>query len=89
MTNVNQISFQATSNQKVIVQELIEGELEGIVGGVDSRVSQESVVTVNGSDSTINDSSQQIVSDSDKKSSQNSGFFPFIWINVAGFKISF
>lgn len=33
MPNVNRVSFKSTCSQKVIVEELIDGELKGIVGG--------------------------------------------------------
>ncbi|MFN6558581.1 MAG: hypothetical protein RMY28_002085 [Nostoc sp. ChiSLP01] len=33
MTNVNEFSFKSTCSQKVIVEELKDGELKGIVGG--------------------------------------------------------
>lgn len=33
MAKINRISFKATCNQKVIVEELIDSELKGMVGG--------------------------------------------------------
>jgi len=33
MPNVNRVSFKSTCSQKVIIEELIDGELKGIVGG--------------------------------------------------------
>ncbi|RCJ39671.1 hypothetical protein A6770_11325 [Nostoc minutum NIES-26] len=33
MASINRFSFKSTCSQKVIVEELIDGELKGIVGG--------------------------------------------------------
>ncbi|OUL19771.1 hypothetical protein BV378_31635 [Nostoc sp. RF31YmG] len=33
MNNVNQFSFKSTCSQKVIIEELIDSELKGVVGG--------------------------------------------------------
>ncbi|MBP5977636.1 hypothetical protein HW132_34245 [Brasilonema sp. CT11] len=61
MANIEQIGFQPNSNQKVIVEELIESELERIVGGDSSEVSQNSVQVTNGSDSIVQSSEQKSV----------------------------
>ncbi|WP_193199324.1 hypothetical protein [Nostoc sp. MG11] len=39
MANINRVDFKFTSNKKVLVEELIEGELKGIVGGVSFSLS--------------------------------------------------
>ncbi len=39
MDNVTRVDLKFTSNQKVLVEEVIEGELKGIVGGVSFKLS--------------------------------------------------
>ncbi|MBW4596296.1 MAG: hypothetical protein KME46_26160 [Brasilonema angustatum HA4187-MV1] len=73
MANIEQIGFQSNSNYKVIVEEIIESELEKIVGGDSSEVSQNSVQVTNGSDSIVQSSSQQ--------SGKNSGKRPRLSLN--------
>ncbi|MBW4624634.1 MAG: hypothetical protein KME49_03740 [Brasilonema octagenarum HA4186-MV1] len=58
MAKIDQIGLQPNSNQKVIVEELIESELERIVGGDSSKVEQTTVSTTDGSQS-INQSAIQ------------------------------
>lgn len=62
MPNVNQVSFKSIRNQKVTVEELIDGELKGIIGGVVSSYTSEVTTTsTDGTNSSIVDSAQEIV----------------------------
>ncbi|MBW4596292.1 MAG: hypothetical protein KME46_26140 [Brasilonema angustatum HA4187-MV1] len=65
MGNVNKMNIRLSSNDKVIVEELIENELEGIVGGVTSTlVSNVTAVSTDGNDVSINDVKIDIKNDS-------------------------
>ncbi|MBP5977238.1 hypothetical protein HW132_32080 [Brasilonema sp. CT11] len=67
MGNVNKMNLRLSSNQKVIVEELIEHELEGIVGGVTSTlVSNVTAVSTDGNDVSISDVKIDIKNDSIK-----------------------
>ncbi|MEH2125750.1 hypothetical protein [Nostoc sp.] len=63
MTNINQMSFKSICNRKVIVEELIDSELKGIVGGniVLNFSSQINATSTDGTDATVQDSNQDIV----------------------------
>jgi hypothetical protein len=63
MANVNQVSFKSICNQKVTIEELIDGELKGIVGGVvsSSNISELTAISTDGTKSSVVDSSQEIV----------------------------
>ncbi|BAY26919.1 hypothetical protein NIES2100_67350 [Calothrix sp. NIES-2100] len=62
MAKVNQVSFKSIRNQKVTVEELIDGELKGIVGGVvSSYTSEVNTTSTDGTNSSIVDSTQEIV----------------------------
>lgn len=67
MANIDQIGLLPSSNQKVIVEELIEGELEGIVAGASSTVEQNTVLTTSGSQSISQTSIQESGKGDDKK----------------------
>ncbi|MDZ7962895.1 MAG: hypothetical protein RMY34_34365 [Aulosira sp. DedQUE10] len=63
MATVNQVSFKSICNQKVTVEELIDGELKGIVGGVvSSYTSNVTATSTDGTNSSVVDSTQEIVS---------------------------
>ena len=62
MANVNQVSFKSIRNQKVTVEELIDVELKGIVGGVVSTYTSEVTTTsTDGTNSSVVDSVQEVV----------------------------
>ncbi|MEH2088473.1 hypothetical protein [Nostoc sp.] len=69
MTNINQMSFKSTCNRKVIVEELIDSELKGIVGGniVLDFSSQINAISTDGTDATVQDSNQDIVNTNTKQ----------------------
>ncbi|MGV0104155.1 hypothetical protein NSTCB13_02814 [Nostoc sp. DSM 114160] len=63
MTNFNQVSFKSICNRKVIVEELIDSELKGIVGGdiVLDFSSQINAISTDGTDAVVQDSNQDVV----------------------------
>ncbi|MEH2109666.1 hypothetical protein [Nostoc sp.] len=80
MANVNQVSFKSTCNHKVIVEELIDSELKGIVGGtivVDSS-SQITVSSTDGNDAIIQDSSQEVVNLKNKQRTRRRRIFTLL-----------
>ncbi|WP_448265177.1 hypothetical protein [Nostoc sp. DSM 114159] len=63
MTTFNQVSFKSICNRKVIVEELIDSELKGIVGGdiVLDFSSQINAISTDGTDAVVQDSNQDVV----------------------------
>ena len=81
MVNVNQVSFKSTCNRKVLVEELIDGELKGIVGGI--TVSSENLqiitaISTDGNDATVQDSNQDIVNTKTKQRTRRRKLYTFI-----------
>ncbi|MEH2272177.1 MAG: hypothetical protein V7K68_27775 [Nostoc sp.] len=80
MANVNQVSFKSTCNHKVIVEELIDSELKGIVGGtviLDSS-SQIIAISTDGNDAIIQDSSQEVVNLKNKQRTRRRRIFTLV-----------
>ncbi|MEH2174836.1 hypothetical protein [Nostoc sp.] len=69
MTIINQVSFKSICNRKVIVEELIDSELKGIVGGdiVLDFSSQINAISTDGTDAVIQDSNQDVVNTKTKQ----------------------
>ncbi|MEH1945878.1 MAG: hypothetical protein V7K77_02650 [Nostoc sp.] len=80
MTNINQMSFKSTCNRKFIVEELIDSELKGIVGGniVLDFSSQINAISTDGTDATVQDSNQDIVNTKTKQRTRTRRRFSLI-----------
>lgn len=80
MTNINQVSFNSTCNRKVLVEELIDSELKGIVGGVISVYfsSDVTAISTDGNDATVQDSNQDIVNTKTKQRTRTRRRFTLI-----------
>ncbi|MDZ8135001.1 MAG: hypothetical protein RM049_06820 [Nostoc sp. DedQUE04] len=81
MTTINQVSFQSTCNRKVIVEELIDGELKGIVGGISIVLdlsSQINATSTDGNDAVVQDSNQDIVNTKTKQRTRTRRRFTLI-----------
>ncbi|MEH2225254.1 hypothetical protein [Nostoc sp.] len=80
MTNINQMSFKSTCNQKFLVEELIDSELKGIVGGniVLDFSSQITAISTDGTNATVQDSNQDIVNTKTKQRTRTRRRFSLI-----------
>ncbi|MEH2150400.1 hypothetical protein [Nostoc sp.] len=80
MANINQVSFKSTCNHKFIVEELIDSELKGIVGGtvISDSSSQITVISTDGNDAIIQDSSQEVVNLKNKQRTRRRRIFTLI-----------
>ncbi|MDZ8091421.1 MAG: hypothetical protein RMZ42_05700 [Nostoc sp. DedQUE05] len=81
MTTINQVSFKSTCNRKVIVEELIDGELKGIVGGISIVLdfsSQINATSTDGNDAVVQDSNQDIVNTKTKQRTRTRRRFTLI-----------
>ncbi|MEH2212034.1 hypothetical protein [Nostoc sp.] len=80
MTNINQMSFKSTCNRKFLVEELIDSELKGIVGGniVLDFSSQITAISTDGADATVQDSNQDIVNTKTKQRTRTRRRFSLI-----------
>ena len=80
MTNINQMSFKSTCNRKFIVEELIDSELKGIVGGniVLDFSSQITAISTDGTDAVVQDSNQDIVNTKTKQRTRTRRRFSLI-----------
>ncbi|WP_375471613.1 hypothetical protein [uncultured Nostoc sp.] len=81
MANVNQVSFKSTCNRKVLVEELIDGELKGIVGGITVSSDNSQIITAistDGNDAVVQDSNQDIVNTKTKQRTRRRKLYTFI-----------
>ncbi|MEH2369517.1 hypothetical protein [Nostoc sp.] len=80
MTNINQMSFKSICNRKFIVEELIDSELKGIVGGniVLDFSSQITAFSNDGTDAVVQDSNQDIVNTKTKQRTRTRRRFTLI-----------
>jgi hypothetical protein len=62
MAKINQVSFKSICNQKVNVEELMDGDLKGIVGGVvSSSTSEVTATSTDGTNSSVISSTQETI----------------------------
>ncbi|MEH1857040.1 MAG: hypothetical protein V7L21_03300 [Nostoc sp.] len=79
MANVNQVSFRSTCNRKVIVEELIDGELKGIVGGIVLDFSSQiNATSTDGNDAVVQESNQDFVNAKTKQRTRRRRIYTFI-----------
>ena len=81
MANVNQVSFKSTCNRKVLVEELIDGELKGIVGGITVYSDNSQIIaaiSTDGNDAVVQDSNQDIVNTKTKQRTRRRKLYTFI-----------